>query len=670
MQKKILLVDDEAAILRSLTRLLRRAKYKVFTANSGAEALEILATEQIPVVLSDFRMPAMTGGELLAEVKQRYPDVVGLVLSGYADLDAVTSILNEGVAFKFLHKPWDDHKLLEQIESAYARWEEKDKKAALTRLVMESDDALFEIDQNTNIAHLNPAACQLCRSDETAIIGRAITEFIPAISEHSLLQLFCSHEVNLEVQDSEHSALLHLNSRPSSPERWVLSVRRISQTGRDIPGLLNRGEIIQQVDNWLKNGSCPITTVYLDVKNFQSFNDSFGYHEADKLLVQIATTLMRNKPEGCELGRMSGDEFVLMLPTNDECDIKCQVRRFLAAFDHLIPFAGHEVFIDFSVGYAQFPADGNTTERLLRNAQAAANHAKHQGRRTYARYLPAMNAKSQELMVLQSDLYRALEREELSVVYQPKVSLKTGNIVGAETLVRWNHKSLGMISPAVFIPLAEANGLIEPIGEWVLSTASVQSKIWQQEGLPSFLIAVNLSGRQLQVDSLTDKVRAILTTSGLSADQLELEVTETFMMQDIEHSLARVQELKDLGIRIALDDFGTGYSSLNYLSRLPVDTLKIDRSFITGLPDSQERFDLVRNVIQMSHDLGMQVVAEGVETRQQLDVLKSLDCDEIQGFYFSPPVPADQFRQLLENQPLIGAEYSAIVQQPATAALT
>ncbi len=260
-------------------------------------------------------------------------------------------------------------------------------------------------------------------------------------------------------------------------------------------------------------------------------------------------------------------------------------------------------------------------------------------------------------MSLRSDLYRALEKDQFSVVYQPKVSLSTGLIVGAESLLRWQHDSLGMISPATFIPLAESSGLIEPIGEWVLSTASSQRKVWQLQGLPSFLLSVNLSGRQLREKTLAEKVKQILDISGIQPTDLELEITETFLIQDIDSSVRLLNELKALGIKLSIDDFGTGYSSLSYLNRLPIDTLKIDRSFVKELPQCQDRVDLVRNVIQMSHDLGMSVVAEGVETQAQLDTLNTLKCDEIQGYFYSPPVSAEQFRVLLENQPLVGKPY-------------
>lgn len=661
MQKTILLVDDEAAILRALNRLLRRAGYTVFTAGSGQEALEVLQRENIQVVLSDFRMPHMTGGELLAKVKTEHHNVVGLVLSGYADLESVTKILNDGSANKFLHKPWDDRELLSQIEWAFEHWNTLNKQSGLTRMVMESDEALFEIDGSGIIRNLNPAAIELCAANEGDILNNKITDFIYALSTSQLELLYTQSETSAELVDGE--SLYELSCHPVEGDHWILSVREKSRnSGLGVKNLLHRSEILRRLEDWIppkqSDDSKHLLTasvIYLDVNRFQTFNDSLGYREADRLLAEIARTLIANKPADAMVGRITGDEFVFILPTaHSEDETREIINHLLKPFESPIEFAERNVHVSFSAAYALAPEDGNCPEEILRNAKSAVAYSKRRGRFVHPRYKPAMNERTSELLTIQSDLYRALEKNQFSIVYQPKVSLKTGHILGAESLLRWKHDTLGFISPATFIPLAEDNGLIETIGEWVLATSATQSKIWQMDGLPPFRLAVNLSGRQLQEDGLLDAVKRILSNTGLEPDQLELEVTETFMMQDIEHSLRLLQELKSLGIRLALDDFGTGYSSLNYLSRLPVDTLKIDRSFVTDLENSKDRLDLVRNVIRMSHDLGMEVVAEGVETQEQFDLLADIQCDEVQGYFISRPVPADKFRELLENQPLTG----------------
>ncbi|MFT6249598.1 MAG: diguanylate cyclase (GGDEF)-like protein [Cognaticolwellia sp.] len=559
MKKTLLLVDDEPAILSALKRIFRHSGYQMLTAGSGAEALDILdGNDDIQVILTDFRMPKMTGGELLAEVNQRFSNVVGLILSGYADIDTLLKAINSGAVFQFMTKPWAKSELLQAVELAFERY------------------------------------------------------------------------YTLQAQ----------NAPPLGVEQ-----------------LLSRNELMHHLEQWMKEGTNTIA-FYFDVSNFHSYNDCLGYETADQLLASIAQILVSNKPKTSLFGQMNGDEFVMIIPMISCPDDKQRlIRNLLQPFQDLLSIMGHSLHISFNVGYAISPTDGNIPELLLRNSYAAVEHAKQTGATIFPRYLVSMNDKNQKLMTIRSELHQALERQQFSVVYQPKICMTTGNIVGAESLLRWEHCSLGIVPPSMFIPLAESSGLIESIGEWVLLTACCQSQLWKKSGLPSFLMSVNLSGRQLQRHTLIEKIENIIELSGVLPQQLELEITETFLMQDIESSLELLHKIKGLGIRLAIDDFGTGYSSLNYLSQLPVDTLKIDRSFVVDIPESKERENLLKNVIKMSHDLGMSVVAEGVETQSQVDVLKRLKCDEIQGYYYSPPVSAEQFRVLLENQPLIGSEY-------------
>jgi diguanylate cyclase (GGDEF)-like protein len=559
MQKTLLLVDDEPAILNALKRVFRHSSYQILTAESGTEALDILeGNGDIQVILTDFRMPKMTGGELLAEVNQRFSNVVGLILTGYADIETLLKAINSGAVFQFITKPWNESKILQTVGLAFEQYD--------------------------------------------------------------------------TLQDQ--------NAPPLGVEQ-----------------LLSRNELIHHIGQWMAEGT-QIIAFYFDVSNFHSYNDCLGYENSDKILTSIAQILMSNKPETSLLGQMNGDEFVIFMPRiNCPDDKQNLIENLLQPFQGLLRIAGHNLHISFNVGYVISPTDGNTAELLLRNAHAAVKHAKQTGATIFPRYVISMNDENKKLMTIRSELHQALERQQFSVVYQPKICMATGNIVGAESLLRWKHGSLGIVPPSIFIPLAESSGLIESIGEWVLLTACCQNQLWDKNGLPTFLMSVNLSGRQLQRHTLIKKIENIIKLSGISPEHLELEITETFLMQDIESNLKLLHKIKALGIRLAIDDFGTGYSSLNYLNQLPVDTLKIDRSFVVDLPESKEQEDLLRNVIQMSHDLGMSVVAEGVETQSQLDVLKRLKCDEIQGYYYSPPVSADQFRVLLENQPLIGSEY-------------
>ena len=651
MQKKLLLVDDEVAILKALRRLFKRAGFAVQIAESGKEALALMEHEDFHVVMTDFRMPHMTGGELVAEVQARFPDTVCMILSGYADLQSVLLALNSGAVYKFLEKPWDDAALVEEVEQAYLHWEDLQKRAGLTRLGAESL-ALVEVDHNGMIYAINPAACQQLSIEQSSALGHSVIQFLPLMRKEQFDLLFSLRGGHIELVDLDQERALHLRSKPACNQRWILSIEAHNRTAvLGVRQLLDRSEVISHLDSVMAAEQPSVMVAYLDLSGFRNFNDYLGYSEADRILSRVAELLVANKPLHSIIGRMGGDEFVMLAADIGDMQQGINlIRELLQPFERLIPFDGRDLHISFNAGFAIGPEDGANSEVLLQNAQAACIYAKSRGRSFYPRYHQAMNERRRDLVRLQSDLYRALECEQFSVVYQPKVCLQSGNIVGAEALLRWQHEEHGAVSPAEFIPLAESSGLIESIGEWVLASASSQSRAWHEEGLPPFLVSVNLSGRQLQMGSLVERVRFVLDNTGLDPEQLELEVTETFLMQDISQSLILLEEIKALGVRLAIDDFGTGYSSLNYLHRLPIDTLKIDRSFIVDLERSSETYDLVRNVIHMSHDLGLRVVAEGVETQVQLDMLRELACDEIQGYYFSPPVSPEAFRRLLAQQ--------------------
>jgi EAL domain-containing protein (putative c-di-GMP-specific phosphodiesterase class I) len=352
-----------------------------------------------------------------------------------------------------------------------------------------------------------------------------------------------------------------------------------------------------------------------------------------------------------KLTRLNGDEFICAIPSElTEQKANAELERLLSPFENLISFQGREVMLTFAAGYVVAPEDGASFDQLVQRAKSASEAIKHNGKGSFPRYQHQQSAQTQDRISLESEMCKALESKEFEVFYQPKVSLRTGKILGAEALIRWHHSEKGSISPAQFIPLAESTGQINAIGEWVLSEASSQSSLWSAQGLPEFTLAVNVSGRQLVDTDLVGSIANIIEEVGLAPERLELEVTETYLIQDIEHSIETLRRLKELGVKIALDDFGTGYSSLNYLNRLPIDTLKVDRSFILDLVETPEKKSLIKNLIALSHDLGMRVVAEGVETSEQLAQLRQMKCDEVQGYYFSPPVSAEAFKDLLEQQ--------------------
>jgi diguanylate cyclase (GGDEF)-like protein len=389
----------------------------------------------------------------------------------------------------------------------------------------------------------------------------------------------------------------------------------------------------------------------IDLDRFKAINDSLGHIAGDELLKEVARRLSLLVRREDTLARLGGDEFVLLIhEISTPQDAELVARKALAQVAIPTNLSGLEVHVSPSIGISLCPDDGSSAEALLQHADAAMYHAKKTGRNTLQFFAPAMNAFARERLELESGLRAALAQREFELHYQPKVEIASGRIESAEALIRWRHPKRGLIAPGGFIPLAEETGLIEPIGEWVLNEACRQARAWQSTGL-HLRIAVNLSARQFRQENLIDTVRGALARAGLEPRYLELELTETAVMQDAESSVQIMRRLSDLGVRISVDDFGTGYSSLSYLRRLPLDKLKIDRSFIREIVTSHDDAEIVRAIVSLAHTLHLKVIAEGVETEEQLIFLRSLGCDQYQGYYCSPPLPPLEFVALLPYRP-------------------
>ncbi|HEX6414336.1 MAG TPA: EAL domain-containing protein [Burkholderiales bacterium] len=395
-----------------------------------------------------------------------------------------------------------------------------------------------------------------------------------------------------------------------------------------------------------------IAVVFMDLDHFKVVNDSLGHSTGDLLLKAMADRLRTALREGDTVGRVGGDEFVLIL--NDQVNEEIMYRamqRIIGRISEPVTIDGKELYVTCSAGISIYPQDGRDVDTLLKNADAAMYRAKEHGRSNFQFYTSEMNERVNERLALEAALRRALERNELALHYQPKVSMKTGAIVGAEALVRWMHPEWGLVRPARFIPLAEETGLIVTIGEWVLREACRQTRAWIHAGLEPGNVSVNLSVRQFRQEGLVRTVSRILEETGLDPSKLEMELTESMVMHNVEAAIAVLQGLKQLGVGLSLDDFGTGYSSLSYLKDLPIDTLKIDRSFVRDIGAGEEADDgvLAQAIISLGHALHLKVIAEGVETDAQMRFLRRNACDEVQGFFYGEPVPPDAHARLLEK---------------------
>jgi diguanylate cyclase (GGDEF)-like protein len=401
-----------------------------------------------------------------------------------------------------------------------------------------------------------------------------------------------------------------------------------------------------------KRNNMMLAVLLLDLDRFKLINDTLGHAAGDTLLQLIAGRLTGTLREDDTVARQGGDEFLLLLPEIVKIEDAAKLaQKLLEQIRQPLSVHGHELYVTTSIGMVLYPNDGRDIETLLKNADTAMYRAKEQGRNNYQLYTPTMNARAFERLTLENSLRRALERNEFTVYYQPKVDLRSRKAVGAEALVRWNHPELGLIMPGDFISAAEDTGLIVPIGEWVLRTACAQNKAWQNAGYPPLRVAVNLSARQFQLRNLVQTVAEILKETGLEPRWLELEITESIAMQNAEFTVKTLNELKDMGIQISIDDFGTGYSSLSYLKRFPINKLKIDKTFVREINTDHDNAAIASAVIVLGQSLNLGVIAEGVETIEQLNFLKDQHCDEIQGFLFGRPLPpAEIEKKLFEEQ--------------------
>jgi len=396
-----------------------------------------------------------------------------------------------------------------------------------------------------------------------------------------------------------------------------------------------------------------LAVAFLDLDRFKQINDTLGHEAGDQLLQEVARRLKTCVRESDAVARLGGDEFVVLLPElRDEHDAANVARKILAALSTPFVLIGQEFRVTASIGISTYPLGGQDEQTLTKNADIAMYHAKESGRNNFRFYTKQLNVSSLERLALESSLRHALERGEFLLHYQAKRDMASGQITGMEALLRWQHPDLGTLAPLGFLPVAEETGLIIPIGRWVLETACRQNVAWQKQGLPRMTMAVNLNARQFTDEHLLEDIQAVLRSTGMDPGLLELEIAEGLLIRDVERTLGILTRIKAIGVRVAIDDFGTGYSSLSLLQRFPLDTIKIDRSLLGEVPEAGTNEHLTDAIISLGRALSLTVVAQGVESRDQVDFLRNRACDELQGFYFTKPVPADQATRLIESQSL------------------
>jgi len=447
----------------------------------------------------------------------------------------------------------------------------------------------------------------------------------------------------------------------------ALAMIRQLATHDSLTGLPNRALFTESLTRALARADrhgWPVALLFMDLDRFKNLNDTLGHQLGDEALKEAARRLNSCIRESDVSARLGGDEFVLLVEEYEGPTVLIEIaERILAAIYQPLALGGHEINLSVSIGICTYPADARDANALLSNADIALYQAKEQGRNRYRFYSPRHNAHTVERLALETGLRYAIERDELVLLYQPKIGIASGRIVGVEALVRWQHPELGLLRPDRFIPLAEETGLIAPIGLWVLRTACAQARAWREAGMP-MPVAVNLSARQFHDGRLVADIAAILAAAGLEPGDLELEITESTVMQNPEQAVTLMEELRRLGVRLAMDDFGIGYSSIGHLKRFPIDSLKLDRTFVRDLPDDVNDVAITRAVIAMAHALSILVVAEGVEHEAQLDLLRTEGCDQYQGYYCQPPLTESELVRFVRASGVVALPGAANVTVP------
>jgi len=610
--------------------------FELASAYQGDEAIDKVIRgrsegEPYALVFIDVRMPpGIDGIQTTARLLQEDPDLGIVICSAYSDhtWEEMTQAFGQTDRVLILKKPFDTVEVRQLAHALQRRWE-------LARLAALRVEDLTAVIQSQT--HEIKSAMEALRRE-----GAARDDALRLLGE----------------SNEKIRALAYQDGLTGLPNRRLFN------------------EHVEKVLARAKRKGTEFALLFFDIDNFKLINDTVGHQTADEVLRQLAASLkvlitsddvfglytddrgdvdttatISIEPIGDSvLSRLGGDEFIILLPdTRDRFAAGTVARKILSHLEQPIAAHGHEVFVTASIGIATFPEDGVTSEILIRNADTAMYHAKQQGKAAFQYYSAAMNAASVERLTLESGLRRAIDDGSLAVYYQPEIDARTGRIVGAEALLRWRHPQRGYISPATFIPIAEDSGLILPIGEWVLRQACRQAVEWQRAGLPKIRVAINVSGVQFRRQDLIELVRDTLRSTGLAAPLLRIEITETVIVSARERAVELLSQLRKLGVSLALDDFGTGYSSLSYLKSFPIDTLKIDRSFVAEMLTDHRTASIIEAIISMTRILGLNVLAEGVEDLEQFGFLRQLGCDSVQGFYVSAAIPAAEFATLLRT---------------------
>jgi diguanylate cyclase (GGDEF)-like protein/PAS domain S-box-containing protein len=688
--KVLLLVEDNPADIRLLREMFHEQSShhtELTQVETMGQAEKHLAGAAVDIILLDLGLPDAQG---LAAVRRAHaiaPRIPLVVLTGLDDESLAAQALQQGAQDYLIKGQVDARALLRALRYAVERkrmqeelFEEKERALVTLNSI---GDAVICTDISGNITFLNLVAVRMTGWSLGEAAGKPMSEVfrvldatsrktIPNPMEMAVRQNRATHlppnctliqrdGCEIPIEDS----IAPIHDREGQATGVVIVFRDVS-SGQTmalqmahsahhdfLTGLPNRKLLNDRVGQAILSAARNIKKVavlFLDLDGFKHINDSLGHSIGDRVLQSVAKRLVDSVRGSDTVSRQGGDEFVVLLSEVDDPEsVAIAARRLLQVGAEPHSIDRHDLYVTTCVGVSIYPDDGLDVETLIKNADTAMYQAKENGRQSYQFFKPAMNVRAVERQSIEGSLRRALERQEFAVYYQPKVDLRTGDISGAEALLRWTHPTRGLVSPAQFIPVAEDCGLILQIGNWVLREACKQARAWVEAGLPLGSMGVNISAVEFQNENFLEGVFTILNDTGLNPSLLELELTESVLMKRPESTASVLQALRAKGVQVAVDDFGTGYSSLSYLQKFSIDALKIDQSFVRRITTAPDETTIVTAVISMARSLGLRVVAEGVETLTELEFLQAHQCDEAQGYYFSRPVEPEQFAKLLET---------------------
>ncbi len=625
-------------------------------ANYMAKQLEMieLVKKEIPI---DYVLKGkvIQKKEIVLNQKGKLP----IILSVSAKRSKIPFLEQEVVliqAYDYSKVKWEKHRL-EVSEKRYKS------------LCEQNPDIVCWLDLNGRILSVNPAVEKIIGFPSSQLVNKNFIDFIVpedrGKGERQFQKALLGEAQNFEITSLHHkqdTVALNVTYIPISTDKNVIGIYIIAKDitkkkqseemihylayHDTLTGLPNRrlfNERLQHELEKAKRYQQPLAVMFIDLDRFKYINDSLGHTMGDFLLKEVANRLKRIIRTGDTISRLGGDEFTIILSDSTLEETKNAANRILDLFAQPFIIEGQEYVVTPSIGISLYPTDGEDIETLIKNADTAMYHTKEEGKNNFRFYTHEMNQAISRKMLLEKDLRKALKNNEFEIYYQPQINTLNKGIIGIEALIRWKHPKMGLISPGEFIPLAEETGLIIPIGEWVLHAAIAQNKAWQLAGFSPMKVAVNLSILQFQDKSLVYAVDKALNEVKLDPKYLELEITESVAMTNVDFVIKKLNELKKLGIQISIDDFGTGYSSLSYLKKFPIDTLKIDQSFMRQMTESSDDAAIVRAIIAMAHSLNLKVVAEGVENESQMSFLHKLQCIQQQGYLFSKPIPVNEF---------------------------